>query len=352
MDPIFSILIPVYNVENYLEQCFGSVLDQTFKDYEVIAVDDGSTDKSGDICNVYVRKYGNFNVIHKKNEGLISARRTAIAEAKGEYCVFLDSDDSLSENCLQKIYEYAKKYDSDTVIYTYYRFDEKGTSERIDGVFPSGRVFENDEKKELYKLMYSGGSINSIWTKAVKTSVLKADKTDYRVYYGRNMAEDVLQSLPILSLSKRIVYLNEPLYRYRYNTQSVSRSYSLDCAEKKNTLHVYYELKKYLEIWNCNDDDDKLRLDANHFNSVMYRLFKTYRYEKNKSAVLKYNWSQFLPSEPFVPFNENKYVNGKYLKVFQCIRDKRLLTAHFEITKKALYDKYRSLKKRINEKHG
>lgn len=352
MKPIFSVLIPVYNVEKYLELCFESVMSQSFTDYEVIAVDDGSTDDSGEICDRYAQKYGNFKTVHKKNEGLISARRKAIEEANGEYCVFLDSDDRLGENCLQKIYEAIEQYKPDTVIYTYYRFDENGNSERIDGVFSSGEVFEGERKKELYRLISSGSAISSIWTKAVKLSVLRKDETDYRAYYGKNMAEDVFQSIPILTLSERIVYLNEPLYCYRYNTQSISRSFSLEKADGKNTLHVYYALKKHLDLWGCNSDDDKLKLDANHFNTVMYFFSKTYRYEKNKKAVLKYDWSKFLPDERLFPLEENKYVNKKYLKIYHCMEKGKIFTARLEMAKIILYGKYKEIKKRMRKKRG
>lgn len=352
MKPIFSVLIPVYNVEKYLEQCFESVLCQSFTDYEVVAVDDGSTDSSGEICERYAQKYGNFKAVHKKNEGLISARRKAIEEANGEYCVFLDSDDRLCENCLQKLYESIELYKPDTVIYTYYRFDENGNSEKINGAFPSGEVFEGERKKELYRLISSGSAISSIWTKAVKLSVLRKDKTDYSAYYGKNMAEDVFQSISMLTLSERIVYLNEPLYCYRYNTQSISRNFSLEKADEKNTLHVYYALKRHLDVWGCTGDDDKLKLDANHFNTVMYFFSKTYRYEKNKKAVLEYDWSKFLPDEPLFPLEENKYINKKYLKVYRCIGKRKFFTARLEMTKMILYSKYREIKKKCVKNAG
>ena len=98
----FSILIPVYNVERYLEQCLESVINQTFGDYEVIIVDDGSTDNSSYICDSFAEKYPEkIYVIHKENQGLISARRIAIDKAQGEFCIFVDSDDFIECNLEQ-----------------------------------------------------------------------------------------------------------------------------------------------------------------------------------------------------------------------------------------------------------
>ena len=88
----FSVLVPVYNVENYIEQCLDSILGQTFQDFELVLVDDGSTDRSGIICDEYQTLYPKqIKVIHKENQGLISARRIGIKEATGEFCIFVDS---------------------------------------------------------------------------------------------------------------------------------------------------------------------------------------------------------------------------------------------------------------------
>lgn len=93
----FSVLVPVYNVEKYLTKCLVSLEEQTFKDFEVILVDDGSNDNSGKICDKFCEDNKNMKVIHKKNEGLISARRTALEQSSGDYCVFCDSDDFLEK---------------------------------------------------------------------------------------------------------------------------------------------------------------------------------------------------------------------------------------------------------------
>ena len=94
--PTFSIIVPVYNVEKYLTKCIDSILEQTFSDFEVILVDDGSTDNCGIICDQYVEKDDRIQVIHKKNEGLVCARKTGISKASGQYILNVDSDDYIS----------------------------------------------------------------------------------------------------------------------------------------------------------------------------------------------------------------------------------------------------------------
>ena len=114
---LISVIIPVYNVENYLRECIESVLNQTFRDFEVILVDDGSTDSSGDICDEYVEKDERVTVIHQKNGGLSVARNTGLSEANGKYVYFLDSDDYISENALATLLNIAENDSSDIVFF-------------------------------------------------------------------------------------------------------------------------------------------------------------------------------------------------------------------------------------------
>lgn len=114
---LISVIIPVYNVEEYLRECVDSVLNQTFRDFEIILVDDGSTDSSGDICDEYVEKDERVTVIHQKNGGLSVARNTGLSEANGKYVYFLDSDDYISENALATLLNIAENDNSDIVFF-------------------------------------------------------------------------------------------------------------------------------------------------------------------------------------------------------------------------------------------
>ena len=114
---LISVIIPVYNVEEYLRECIESVLNQTFRDFEIILVDDGSTDSSGDICDEYVEKDERVTVIHQKNGGLSVARNTGLSEANGKYVYFLDSDDYISENALATLLNIAENDSSDIVFF-------------------------------------------------------------------------------------------------------------------------------------------------------------------------------------------------------------------------------------------
>lgn len=125
MQPKISIVIPVYNVGQYLCQCLDSIITQTIQDYEVILVDDGSTDESPSICDKYAEKNKRFTVIHQKNEGSAKARNTGLDKATGEYIAFIDSDDWINEDHLQNLQKRAEETEADIVISSYYFFDGK-----------------------------------------------------------------------------------------------------------------------------------------------------------------------------------------------------------------------------------
>ena len=114
---LFSILIPVYNTEDYLEACIESVLNQDFQDYEIVLVDDGSLDRSPEICDCYAKNYYNIRVIHKKNEGLFLARKTGVENASGQYLLFLDSDDMFRDDALQLLKKCIDTNGSDLILF-------------------------------------------------------------------------------------------------------------------------------------------------------------------------------------------------------------------------------------------
>ena len=222
--PFFSILIPVYNVEKYLSTCLESVLRQSYKDYEIILVDDGSKDSSGKICDDYVARYpGKIHVHHKPNQGLISARRIGLKLANGHFICFLDSDDCWNNNTLSRIYETIETSNPDIVLYGWSKIDENGVAigKPEPGVFnQSGPI----EKIEFFERMLSGVFINPLWAKCCRYELFDID-VDYSDYYKIQNGEDFIQSLPVLYNANTIYYLNEPLYQYRVNMASITHVY-------------------------------------------------------------------------------------------------------------------------------
>ena len=338
----FSILVPVYNVEKYLEQCVESLLNQTYKDeYEIILVDDGSTDSSGDICDRYAKNNPDkIKVVHKKNEGLVSARQAGIEVANGEYSLFADSDDFVENNLLETVCDCIKRNNNpDMVIYSFRYYSKGKTTNRKATLSADEAIFKNDNKKELYEALISTNFITSLWTKALKTEILKNDPTDYSLYYDKNMAEDWFRSIHLLTAAERIIYINTPLYYYRTNEENISRSYRPETIPSKNTLYVYDRFMEYLPEWGMNTEEYRQKLNARWLGEVVYTFTTYYENvsEKNKKAVLEYNWSSMLP-EAVLNENNNPYENPVCRSLHSNL-----------ISQKHIYIKFYFLKKRARK---
>ena len=350
----FSILVPVYNVEKYLEQCVESLLNQTYKgDYEIILVDDGSTDSSGKICDKYAENYPDkVKVVHKENKGLVSARQVGIEAATGEYSLFADSDDFVENNLLETVNDCINRNNTpDMVIYSFRYYSNGKATERKATLAADETMFTKDNKKELYEALISTSLITSLWTKALKTEILKDDPTDYSLYYDKNMAEDWFRSIHLLTAAKKIVYINTPLYNYRTNEESISRSFRPETISKKNKLYVYDRFMEYLPKWSMDDKEHVQKLNARWLNETIYT-FSIYYENVEKSerkAVLNYNWSSMLPEETKKD-THNPYENKTSRKLYTLILNKKLLQLKLYFVFKHLYKQYRKLKSRLLNK--
>lgn len=347
----FSILVPVYNVEQYLEECIQSILNQTYRDFELILVDDGSTDNSGNICDAVSKECPEkIRVVHKQNQGLISARRVGITEAKGEFCIFVDSDDFIERDLLA-IASYALDRDEEIDILLYsFNYYRKGQKEaRSRKVADNGRTWQGVYKKEIYEKLVCSSDITSIWTKAIRTDILKADPTDYTLYYGKNMAEDLLQSLYSITKARKIMYVDKALYNYRLNEESISRSYRPETISKKNTLHVYEKILEYLPIWQLDNEDMREKLYAKWFNETMYTMSKYYEAAKTKAdkqKIIDFNWEQMIPEE-IADISNNRYVNSDYRKLYAWIKEKNTSAIDKYFFNKNCYQKWKKIKRKL-----
>lgn len=216
----FSILVPVYNVEKYLHECLESINQQTFSDYEVILVDDGSTDSSGLICDEYESKHKKFKVFHNANHGLMYTRRFALSKATGDYVVNLDSDDMLTSDALETINAKITKYECDCIIYGLKRVQANKELEPYTSRFSEDRLFI--DKRSLYLEMFSSQKNNSLCRKAVKRELI--NKKDFSKYFSVDHGEDLIQSIDIYKNSEKVLLIPECLYIYRMHPNSMIHS--------------------------------------------------------------------------------------------------------------------------------
>lgn len=206
-----SVTLPVYNVEKYLRRCLNSILNQTFKGtYEIICVDDGSTDKSPDILKEYSEKYPHIKVVRQENQGLSVARNTAMKYVTGKYVMFVDSDDFLALDALEKLYKYAQEYRCDVVIFDFIR-NIDGTSKVSRQTFPNvsrkygSRLFNaNTAEPFVYRFIPV-----ATWNKFYRTDLVK----DIEFVKDLNN-QDVVHWAEVYSKAKRVSYLPLPFYSY------------------------------------------------------------------------------------------------------------------------------------------
>lgn len=209
-----TICIPVFNAEGYLRDCLESIVSQNYEHFNVVLIDDGSTDVSGFICDEYAAKYPHqVTVVHKENEGPLLARRDGFKLANGDYVMCVDSDDMLLPGALSAVAKAADYSNADVIRYGYTR-DASDALSTCPAIVDS--MFRMRSKQEMIaKLCRStDGSQNSMWSKAVRRSCVDVS-ADYSPYKGLTFCEDFLQTLPIYDLAESFCELDLPIYFYR-----------------------------------------------------------------------------------------------------------------------------------------
>ena len=243
-----SVIIPVYNVEDHLKQCLDSIISQTYKNLEIIIVDDWSTDNSGKICDEYAENDKRIKVIHQKNAGLSAARNTGLKVATWKYIWYIDSDDYIELDMYEKLYNLIENTKSDLAISNRY-IGEKDGSRRKNTNFPNKKIINSNEALQyFYDSMY-------VWNKLYKKYIIKD------LYFIETRAQDVVYNFTIFKKIKKIACLNECKNYYRYNpssrvhTKEFNKNWLIFIKDgldkeieyaKKNKL---YSLKKCLIVW-------------------------------------------------------------------------------------------------------
>ena len=219
----FSIVIPCYKVEKYLSECVDSVLNQTFTDFEIILVDDGSPDRVPEICDEYAKKDIRIRVIHQKNGGLSRARNAGISVATGEYLICIDSDYFIAKNdVLTRIAE-KTKLGTDVVLYGYQKLFESNNSLGGSDVPILNSVCSTSEM--LFSVLGNNSYCGTAWTKAVKLSILHEHKIEFR---PGMISEDIDWYLHLMCYAKTFDSINDIAIIYRQRPGSISHSAKID----------------------------------------------------------------------------------------------------------------------------
>ena len=252
---LFSIVIPVYNVETYLDECLHSILSQAteFKGKcEVLLIDDGSTDRSGKICDEYLEKYPEIiRVFHNTNHGLLWTRRFGFKQVQGDYVINCDSDDLLENEALKRLNSVVKKYKyPDIVIYNHNSYDGKNKMIAFKDIFTTGQDCVV-EKEAVLKEYLSRHSIVSVCGKMVKRTCIDVNR-DYAAFGRISTGEDTLQSIEFFSHAKTFVYLNQVIYDYRCGSGMTGK---FDENYYFTFKRIFEEIEKQKDNWNLVDFD-------------------------------------------------------------------------------------------------
>lgn len=273
---LVTIVLPIYNVENYLDKCLESIVDQTYKNLEIICVDDGSTDHSPQICEEWAVRDERVMVIHQENAGLGMARNTGIEYAQGEYICFFDSDDYVALDLIEKAYELAEKECAELVIWGFRRVkDGKVITERIPTTEKSSYTGNEVQDKFLPDLIGEDlcGRKNAnlamgAWSIMCSMSVIK--RSGWRWASERIIiSEDTYSVLCLCSDIGKVAVLREALYYYVERKGSTTQRYQKDRYKKQKEC-IDVELKTSEKLG--YNDEVKRRLLYGHISCVLYAM--------------------------------------------------------------------------------
>lgn len=245
--PEISIIVPVYKVEKYLRRCIDSILAQTFTDFELILVDDGSPDRSGEICDNYSKNDSRIAVIHKPNRGASSARNTGLRIAKGNYIAFCDSDDVVSSMWLERLYHFCVCDDSILPIGAYC-LDSADLGTQIKTLVNSGKTYSSS----AYYLFQRAGCAGYLCNALYRKDIIEQNNLHFREDPSRgDYNEDLLFTLAYVKFVKRLIYTGYADYCYCRRDNSLSQSYEKCFFDKYS--EKYYLWKENIERSNLPD---------------------------------------------------------------------------------------------------
>lgn len=261
----FTIVTPIYNAEHFVERGMACLLNQSFQDFEIIAVDDGSTDRSGEILDSLARKDARLRVIHKQNEGVGKARNDGMRYAQGDYIYFMDIDDLLDLNFLEHSHQLLSRHNSPDLLMFGFNVVDNEDFEVVqiaDKYISSKEELSSCYTQDFFKVRYGSGFL---WNKLYKRSIIE----DNHILFGAyRVQEDELFNIEYMKHVETACLCNRPYYTYFLNNGGNSRSkYLPNMLEILDSVHTsFLDLKGCLEI---NDSEFLAHLNNRTFGAIM-----------------------------------------------------------------------------------
>lgn len=318
-----SIVVPVYNAEATLQNTINSVLNQTNSNWELILVNDGSTDMSRAICDSFSKEYDNIFTFHKNNEGQFLTRMYGIYKSSGDYIGFLDADDLLDEKYVECLLCSIETYNNPDVLC--FGFVEKNGIYCKERIPDKTKQFIDDPIKLLTEIL-NKRIPGSMCSKVFSLRILKETYIDSEYVKNKRYGEDAFQAFLYLLSCHSVVVLNFSLYCYVRNDHGFSLGFESRDMDYFNTKYVYKMLlNKALEL--NSSDELVLKIYAKNFNECVNYILKYYRSatnHKRRKDLVDYDWSSYLLEKNNEDITLNPYVRKSYIKVWNAFRKNRL----------------------------
>lgn len=308
---LVSIVVPIYGVEEYLNKCIKSLINQTYRNLEIILVDDGSPDRCGQMCDGFAKEDDRVRVIHKANGGLSDARNTGAKQASGKYLIFIDSDDYVDNKLVEKAVFTAEKHKADMVIFDFTAVEEGRFELRTSGI-PAYKLLQLEEEPGLLLMPPAA------WSRLFNREFYLKANHPFPIgkYY-----EDLGTTPKFLLEASRIVYLKESLYFYNIRSNSIMKSSNFE----RNYKDMVWILNDILHFFKERNQFQKYKKE------LEYLVFASGYFEPSREIVLKDRRSPYLKKirtymyNTFPEFHQNVYVKqlGKKNKFHLFILDIR-----------------------------
>lgn len=266
-----SVIVPIYNVEKELSRCLDSIVNSSYKNLEIILVDDGSTDSSGHICDEYKKKDCRIKVVHKSNGGLSDARNKGIDLATGDYLAFIDSDDAIAKDMLSYLLEILLKNNCDISVCNYMTFSTLEVPKIKNDINKTTKIYSN---KEVLDILLEGNVSHSdyAWNKLYKKELFK----NIRYPKGKKM-EDIGTTYKLYYNSKKIVISDSVKYYYYQRPNSILGKNSYD--NYKDNLELSIERYNFLVEKNLNINYENYKID------IVKKIIELYKYSKTEKQL-------------------------------------------------------------------
>ena len=282
--PEISVIVPVYNVEEKIKRCLESLKRQRFYDFEVVLIDDGSTDKSGEICEKYAGIDDRFIVIHQKNQGVSVARNTGISIANGKYITFVDSDDYVSSDFLHNLYAAISSNNADIAMCNYYMLSlNKGNISMKHG-YSEGIVLEQDKIESVFLKHIKENDCTvgyfSLWNKIYRSNIIKENHISLDT--GMSFGEDMLFVMQCLKFCDKIAFTEKPLYYYEMTENGLFSRYRKSFLS--DIMKCYRVLVSQLKI---KETEELLPLSLKYYGYIMRYIKGIIENETQKIPMIK-----------------------------------------------------------------